>query len=345
MSLPNTTKCMPTTGTGQNVTYSVNLKSHGLQNKKSYQQQSSSKVKQATIVTARSPVTNTLPTLSMPHRSDSEPHSVPLQEKPQKQALPKCVVTPPQISTSHRESPEVCYHQAHAQQSPANSNQNTQPREQKHQIEEHDLSSRPALLQCLTIVPESSHVNHPLCHSQSNFKSSSQTPRCNSQSNFKPLVQPKKLEQQSPPPVNQQQAQREASPRNNRQSGPPSSPSSTTSPQRKPTTIQPVSNNRHVQPTNPLDINVSDSKLNTELPSQETQAKDKVKCDSQQEPWSPQEELEVVQPSTKGNKPETLVRRLGTFKRKDDHHHVKNQDEFLKIFKSPKKRHRNHAEK
>ncbi|XP_037930692.1 mediator of RNA polymerase II transcription subunit 15-like [Teleopsis dalmanni] len=309
MSLPNTTKCMPTTGTGQNVTYSVNLKPHGLQNKKSYQQQRSSKVKQATTVIARSPVTNTLPTLSMPHRSDSEPYSVPLQGKPQKQALPKCVVTPPQISTSHRESPDVCYHQAHAQQSPANRNQNTQPQEQKHQIEEHDLSSRPALLQGLAIVPESLH----------------------------------KLEPQPPPPVNQQQAQRETSPRNNHQSGPASSPSSTTSPQRKPTTIQPVSNNRHVQPTNPLDINVSDSKLNTELPSQETQAKDKVKRDSQQEPWSPQEELKVVQPSTKGNKPETLVRRLSTFKRKDDHHHVKNQDEFLKIFKSPKIRKRNRA--
>ncbi|XP_037927518.1 cyclin-dependent kinase 12-like [Teleopsis dalmanni] len=233
--------------------------------------------KQATTVTARNLVTNTLPTLSMPLRSDSEPHSVSQQGKQQKQVLLKCVVTPPQISTSHRESPEVCYQQAHAQQSPANRNHNTQPREQKHQIEEHDLSSRPALPQRLTIVPESSHVNHPLLPTSTNSESSSQTP-------------------QTPP-------------RNSRQSGPPSSSSSTTSPQRKPTTVQPVSNNCHVQLTNPLDpldINVSDSKLNAELPSQETQAKDKVRRDSQQEPWSPQEELKVVQPSTKENKPETL---------------------------------------
>ncbi|XP_037943130.1 probable basic-leucine zipper transcription factor R [Teleopsis dalmanni] len=225
-----------------------------------------------------------------------------------------------------------------------------QPREQKRQIEEHDLSSRPTLPQRLTIIPESSHVNHSLLptstSSESNFKSSSQTILCHSHSNFKSSLQPKELEPQPPYPVNQQQAPREAPPRDNYQSGPSSSSSSTTSPQRNSTTVQPVSNNRHVQPTNsldPLDINVLDSKLNMELSSQETQAKDKVKRDSQQEPWSPQEEWNVVQPSKKGNKPETLVRRLDTFKRKDDHHHVKNQDDYYKIYKSPKKRKRNRA--
>ncbi|XP_037959114.1 myb-like protein Q [Teleopsis dalmanni] len=179
-----------------------------------------------------------------------------------------------------------------------------QPREQKRQIEEHDLSSRPTLPQRLTIVPESSH-----CHSHSNFKSSSQTTQCHTQSDFKSSLQPKELEPQPPYPVNPQQAPREAPPRDNHQSGPSSSSSSTTSPQRNSTTVQPVSNNRHVQPTNsldPLDINVLDSNLNMELSSQETQAKDKVKRDSQQEPWSPQEEWNVVQPSKKGNKPETL---------------------------------------
>ncbi|XP_037932504.1 myb-like protein Q [Teleopsis dalmanni] len=179
-----------------------------------------------------------------------------------------------------------------------------QPREQKRQIKEHDLSSRPTLPQRLTIVPESSH-----CHSHSNFKSSSQTTQCHAQSGFKSSSQPKDLEPQPPYPVNQQQAPREAPPRDNHQSGPSSSSSSTTSPQRNSTTVQPVSNNRHVQPTNsldPLDINVLDSKLNMELSNQETQAKDKVKRDSQQEPWSPQEEWNVVQPSKKGNKPETL---------------------------------------
>ncbi|XP_037932603.1 myb-like protein Q [Teleopsis dalmanni] len=144
-----------------------------------------------------------------------------------------------------------------------------QPREQKRQIEEHDLSSRPTLPQRLTI----------------------------------------ELEPQPPYPVNQQQAPREAPPRDNHQSSPSSSSSSTTSPRKNSTTIQPVSNNHHVQSTNsldPLGINVLDSKPNMELSNQETQAKDKVKRDSQQEPWSPQEEWNVVQPSKKGNKPETL---------------------------------------
>ncbi|XP_037930257.1 putative uncharacterized protein DDB_G0268364 [Teleopsis dalmanni] len=184
-----------------------------------------------------------------------------------------------------------------------------QPREQKRQIEEHDVSSRPTLLQRLTIVPESSHVNHPLLPTSTSSESSSQTTQCHSQSDFKSWLQPKELEPQPPYLVNQQQAPREAPPRDNHQSGPSSSSSSTTSPQRNSTTVRPVSNNRHVQPTNsldPLDINVLDSKLNTELSNQETQAKDKVKRDSQQEPWSPQEEWNVVQPSKKGNKPETL---------------------------------------
>ncbi|XP_037931912.1 transcriptional regulator DEF1-like [Teleopsis dalmanni] len=335
-SLPNTTKCMPTTRTGQHVDYSVNLEPHGPQNKKSYQQQSSFKVKQTTIrintiKTATTPllskstmipsmqrqsnlaqlsVTSQVnmqepqplhcsklikespkvqpqqdvtrkepqPVEESPQVLDAQPHSVPLQGKPQKEAIHKCIVTPPQISTSHRESPEVCYQQAYAQQSLVNYNQNTQPREQKHQLEEHDLSSRPAL--------------------------------------------PQQLEPQPPSSVNQPQSPRGAPPRDNHQSGQPSSSSSTTSLQRNSTIIQPVSDNRHVQLTNslgPLVINVSDSKLNTELPSQGTQAKGTIKHDSQQEPWSPQEKLNVIKPSTKGNKPEIFVQRLGTFKRKDDH--------------------------
>ncbi|XP_037932726.1 uncharacterized protein LOC119667503 [Teleopsis dalmanni] len=206
----------------------------------------------------------------MPHQSNSQSHLVPLQEKPHKEAVHKCIVTPPQSSTSHRESPEVGYQQAYAQQSLVNYNQNTQPREQKYQTEEHDLSSRPAL--------------------------------------------PQQLEPQPPSSVNQPQSPREAPPRDNHQSGPPSSSSSTTSPQRNSTTVSPIADNRQVQPTkslDPLDINVSDSKLNTELPSQGIQAKDKVKHDSQQETWSPQEELNVSQPSTKGNKPKIFVQRLG----------------------------------
>ncbi|XP_037931017.1 cell wall transcription factor ACE2-like [Teleopsis dalmanni] len=288
----------------ERIVHNQSIESNNHIQQRSNQQPIPPIAKRATAVS--NPITSTLPTLSIQHRSDSEPHSVPLQGKPQKQALHKCIVTPPQISTHHQESPKVCYQQAYAQQSPANHDQNTQPREQKHQIQEHDSSSLPALPQRLPI----------------------------------------ELEPQPPSLVNQQQAQREAPPRDNHQSGPPSSSSSTTSPQRNSTTVPPVSNNRPVQPTkslDPLDINVSDSKLNTELPSQETQAKDKVKRDSQQEPWSPQEELNVIQPSIKGNKPEILIRRLGTFKRKDDHPHVKNQDDYYKIFKNPKIRKRNRA--
>ncbi|XP_037929899.1 uncharacterized protein LOC119664498, partial [Teleopsis dalmanni] len=283
-SLPNTTKCMPTTRTGQHVDYSVNLGPHGPQNKKSYQQQSSFKVKQTTIrintiktattpllskstmipsmqrqsnlaqlsVTSQvnmqepqhlhcsklikespkvqpqqelhtimpvevnpqvreaqtqqfkeNPLISSLiglkaqdvtrkepqPVEESPQVLDAQPHSVPLQGKPQKEAIHKCIVTPPQISTSHRESPEVCYQQAYAQQSLVNYNQNTQPREQKHQIEEHDLSSRPALPQRLMIVPESSHVNHPVLPTSTSSESSSQTPQSHSQSNFKSSLQ------------------------------------------------------------------------------------------------------------------------------------------------------------
>ncbi|XP_037930760.1 signal transducer and activator of transcription B [Teleopsis dalmanni] len=36
----------------------------------------------------------------MPHQSNSQPHLVPLQEKPHKEAIHKCIVTPPQSSTS-----------------------------------------------------------------------------------------------------------------------------------------------------------------------------------------------------------------------------------------------------
>ncbi|XP_037930991.1 uncharacterized protein LOC119665815 [Teleopsis dalmanni] len=122
--------------------------------------------------------------------------------------------------------------------------------------------------------------------------------------------------------------------------------------------------------------------LNTELQSQETQRQQNSEPDRQlrirsqecraqvsinrvrqQEQLPPQEKFNVDQPKAKGTKSPTLVRQcyveteipnsnqnrqqqlrpLVILKQKDDNHNIKDQDDFYKIYKSPKKRKRNRA--